>query len=131
MQWVHAQATVETVTTVQAILGRSLSVDGAPQGSLSEVTFGASADMLTRAVVYCAWCALWKGCPRDVWRNGTCPVQWVHAQATVETVSTVRAIMGRALVPWVAQTRLAHNVNAAQAADMLARAVVYCSRSAL
>ena len=62
MQWVHAQATVETVTTVRAILGRSLSPDGAPQRTLSKnLTFGASADMLTRAVVYCAGVHCGKG----------------------------------------------------------------------
>ena len=158
--------------------------------------------MFTRAVVYCAWCALWKGCPRDAWRNGTRFVQWVHAQTTVETVTTVRArssvgavcgvtqrslskvtfgasdghvhtcssvlrlvcalerVSPGCMAQWdmscavgtrtndsgdrhhrasqverwcrgAAQTRLAHNVNAAQAADMSTRAVVYCAWCAL
>ena len=59
-----------------------------------------AADMSTRAVVYCTRSALWKGRPKIARRNGTCPVQWVHVQATVATVTTVGAILGRALVPW-------------------------------
>ena len=86
-----------------------------------------AADMLTRAVVYCARSALWQGRPSDAWRNGPCLVQWVHAQTTVETVTTMRAILGRSLSVDGAPQRSLSEVTFGASADTLTRAVVYCA----